>query len=98
MHVFDVAVTSVVTLESILGQPTVTSVSCQASVGGVNAQFYGGARCGRSSGKTGMTGAHYINSLFSFTSWIFQHFVNQYMDRVRGEIEEKVGVPSSFVK
>lgn len=36
------------------GHPFVTSVNCQAHVGAVDIQFYGGARYDRNSGMRGM--------------------------------------------
>lgn len=48
--IFDVAVTFVVRLgREVNGHPFVASVSCEADVGGLDMQFYGGARYDRKS-------------------------------------------------
>lgn len=54
--IFDVAVTFVVRLgREADGHPFVTSVSCEAYVGGLDMQFYGGARYDRKSALIPMT-------------------------------------------
>lgn len=98
--VVDVAVTSVVRLgREVDGHPLVTSVSCEAHVGDVHMNFEGGARYDRRSGviraRLGVAYKHF--SLFSMNSWIFQPFVHQLAGRLRGEMEEKVGL-ACFVK
>lgn len=55
MIIFDTDVTFTVQLgRGVGGHPFVTSVNCEAHVGGVDMQFSGGARYDRNSGMTGM--------------------------------------------